>query len=489
MRSVSARLTRLGLRWRLAGLVVLLMLVCLGVAFAAVYRGTGTQIRGQIDTEISGDARDFAQSLRMAHADSASQISRTAGRYIAGQPFSTSSTLLFALVPGAATATNRPELFHPERPDNGETQAEQAAENRLSAQLVEVRMGYSTLSLPDIGDLRVLERALRLPEGKHGSRVVIGVGEPLAAVAHAQSGVARAFLLAGLVALAGALFGAYLIGAFVSRPLRRMAAVAAQVDEGDLQPRIHGRGGNGEEVRVLSEAFDHMLDRLAAAFAGQRAFVADASHELRTPLTVVRGQLEVLAAQSSPSGEEVRRVERLVQAEIARIARLVDDLLLLAKSEQSQFLRIEPIDLQDFVTTLWRGMTLIARRDFQLGTTPAGTLLADPDRLAQALRNVLANAIEHTKDPDGIVRLRVNAESQGSIAFVVEDDGPGIPSDQRARVLDRFHRTDAARDRSVGGTGLGLAIVETIVQAHGGSVVVTEADEGGARIELRLPGF
>jgi signal transduction histidine kinase len=105
-----------------------------------------------------------------------------------------------------------------------------------------------------------------------------------------------------------------------------------------------------------------MLDRLTDAFAGQRAFVADASHELRTPLTVIGGQLEVLASQPNPSGEEVRRVERLVRAEIARVSRLVDDLLLLAKAEQTQFLRLEPIDLPVYVQELWDGMSLIADR-------------------------------------------------------------------------------------------------------------------------------
>ena len=115
-----------------------------------------------------------------------------------------------------------------------------------------------------------------------------------------------------------------------------MAAVAARVDAGDLHPRIHDPGGQAQEVRVLTDSFNHMLDRLTDAFARQRAFVADASHELRTPLTVIRGQLEVLAAQQAPSPEEIRRVEALVQAEIARISRLVDDLLLLAKSEQTR---------------------------------------------------------------------------------------------------------------------------------------------------------
>ena len=138
-----------------------------------------------------------------------------------------------------------------------------------------------------------------------------------------------------MIALPGRLWPAELVGTRMARPLRRMAAVAARVDAGDLHPRIHDLGGEAGELQVLADAFNHMLDRLTEAFAGQRAFVADASHELRTPLTVIRGQLEVLAAQTAPSVSEVRRVERLVQAEIARISRLVDDLLLLAKAEET----------------------------------------------------------------------------------------------------------------------------------------------------------
>jgi signal transduction histidine kinase len=242
-------------------------------------------------------------------------------------------------------------------------------------------------------------------------------------------------------------------------------------------------------VRVLAEAFDHMLDRLTDAFAGQRAFVADASHELRTPLTVIRGQLEVLAAQDNPPGDEVRRVERLVGAEIARISRLVDDLLLLAKTEQAEFLRVEPIDLPPFVDELWRASTLLVERRFQLDPVPQGTLLADPDRLAQALRNLLTNAIEHTTPEQGLVLMRVQHTHNNHILFAVEDDGPGIPADQRERIFDRFQRIDAARDRASGGTGLGLAIVDAIAKAHGGCVTATQSLTGGARIELELPRF
>ncbi|MGA2454659.1 MAG: ATP-binding protein [Solirubrobacteraceae bacterium] len=480
------RLVPGGLRWRLAGWFTLVTLLCTAIVFVAVYRGTGTQLHRQIDSELTGDAAELAHNLMVAHARTPRELSRAATSYIDNQPFSASSTLLFVLVPGAGTSTNRPELFGSHLPDDGETAAEQEQENHLAARLPVAPDGFTTLTLPDVGNLRVLKRAVRVPSGLG---VTVGVGEPLASVAHAQRGVARAFILAGLLALAGALLASYLIGSRLSRPLRRMAAVAARVDAGDLHPRIHDPGDGGEEMAVLAEAFNHMLDRLTDAFAGQRAFVADASHELRTPLTVIRGQLEVLASQREPSGEEVRRVEGLVQAEIARIGRLVDDLLLLAKTEQVEFLRAESIDLPLYVGELWDGMSLLADRRFELGAVPRGTLRADPDRLAQALRNLVGNAIEHTAPEHGLVRMRVQALAGGRIRFLVEDDGPGIPLDQRERVFHRFHRTDPARDRASGGTGLGLAIVRAIADAHGGTVTAGASPEGGARFELELPGF
>jgi two-component system, OmpR family, sensor kinase len=480
------RLAGTGLRWRLTAWIAVVMMLSTGITFLAVYRGTGAQLRHQIDHELKGDASEFSRTLASSDDRSLRQVSEAATRYVRAQPFSASSTLLFAIVPGFGPSTNRPELFNAATPDGGETPVGQAQENRASERLTSAPDGYSTVHLPDIGQLRLLKHTVRLPGGV---RVSIGVGEPLVSVAHAQRGVAGAFILAAILTLAGALLASYLIGTRVSRPLRRMAAVAAQVDAGDLHPRIHDVGSQGDEVRVLADAFNHMLDRLTDAFAGQRAFVADASHELRTPLTVIRGQLEVLAAQPNPSGGEVRRVERLVQAEIARIGRLVDDLLLLAKTEQAQFLRVESVDLRPFVQDLWDGMSLLAERNYELAAVPAGTLRADPDRLAQALRNLLGNAVAHTAPGTGLVRLEVERGGADHLRFVVEDDGPGIPPDQRERVFDRFHRTDAARDRASGGTGLGLAIVRAIAEAHGGYVTAGEGPAGGARITLELPGF
>jgi len=189
------------------------------------------------------------------------------------------------------------------------------------------------------------------------------------------------------------------------------------------------------------------------------------------------------------SAKDVRRVERLVQAEVARISRLVDDLLLLAQSEEVDFLQVEAIDLHPFITELWDGIATTTDRTFTCGGVPDGLLLADPDRLAQALRNLAHNAIQHTEPGRGIVSLSVQVIEGRQIRLVVEDDGPGVPEAARERVFERFGRTDVARSRAAGGAGLGLAIVRAIAEAHEGTVVAGERAGGGGRFELKLPGF
>jgi signal transduction histidine kinase len=482
------RLAPPGVRGRLAALVALVTVASIAIAFAAVYSRTGTELRSQIDQELRGDASELATTLRHADdAETSPELAGVARSYVHDQPFSISSTMLFVQIPGAKIVTNRPRLFQELPPDEHETVAQQDRENELSQGLLTAPYGYSTLTLADVGQLRLLRVPVRLSASKR--LVTIGVGESLTNVARAQKGVARAFIVGGLVALACALLGAFLIGSRVARPLRRMAGVAARVDAGDLHPRIEDPGGLGDEVKVLADSFNHMLDRLTEAFASQRAFVADASHELRTPLTVIRGQLEVLAAQANPSESEIRRVGHLVQAEIARISRLVDDLLLLAKSEQTEFLRVRWIDLPSFVGELWDGMSLLGDRSFELGPLPPGTLRADPERVAQALRNLIANAIEQTVPERGLVRLTVQVDAGERVRFLIDDDGPGIPPEQREAVFRRFHRTDAARTRRAGGTGLGLAIARAIADAHGGSLTAEASPDGGARLVLVLPGF
>ena len=474
-----------GLRWRLTGMVAAVMLVSVAIIFYVVYTDTATELRAQIDRDITGDINQLAQVLRPHAGQDAPEIASSAQRYVQAQPYVSTSTLLFVLVPGATPAFNHQEIAASFRPDDGETVAEQATENSGSGSLLTPRLGYTEQPVPDIGSTRLLERSV--PVGR--IRVVIAAGEPLSIVERAQDGVARTFVLAGAVTIALALLASYFTGARISAPLRRMALIATRVDAGELEPRMQAPAGSGE-VQVLAEAFNNMLDRLTGELKGQREFIADASHELRTPITVIRGQLEVLAAEEHPSAADVRRAEQHVQREITRISRLVDDLLLLAQAEHTDFLRPERIELATFVEQLWDGISLTADRRFELGPVPAGTLFADADRLAQALRNLAGNSIAQTAESGGLIRLEVDEPAPGKIRFSVVDDGPGIALAERERVFERFHRTDPARSRAVGGAGLGLAIVRAIAEAHHGDVRAVEPGSGvGARVELVLPGF
>jgi two-component system OmpR family sensor kinase len=475
-------IARTSVRWRLVAWVTGVLVAVVAVIFVVVYEQTGNELRAEIDQDVAGDLSQLSQAVKSIRADSASSLLAQITTYLRAQPFGATSSLMFAEIPGRGSTSSPPGLLGSPVPDDGETMAEQQAENALGQSLLRAPARITTQEAPDIGNVRLDERVIRAG----GFSVRVGAGEPLAVVRRAQRSIVRSFAIAGALAFVLALIASYLAGASVSLPLRRMARVAARVDDGDLHPRMDTARLGGDELRVLAESFNRMLDRLAAAFAAQRDFIADASHELRTPLTVIGGQLEVLAAQEHPAPEEVRRVERLVAAEIARTSRLVDDMLLLARSERRDFLQYRTLDLAPFVDELWLGASIGQERTFELGPVPEATLTADPDRLAQALRNLIRNAIEHTAAPDGLVRLEVTARPGGVARFVVLDDGPGIEGAELEQVFERFHRTDEDRSRKTGGAGLGLAIVRAIAHAHGGEVHAVPSTRG-ARLELELP--
>jgi heavy metal sensor kinase len=457
------------LRWRLAALIGAVIVLSVGATYVAVYRGTGTQLRDQIDRELRADAEAFGRGGVPAGSPSPAAVERVARRYIASQPFRASARLLIVTLPGQPPISNEPLLVSPTSPSARELTAR--------------RPGYTSVTLGEIGALRVY----RTPVTRAGRPVaIVAVGESLTPVQRAEDQVKRTFIVAGSLTLLIGLLAGYLVAARTAWPLRRMARIAARVDAGDLSPRMTEKGPRNE-VRALADSFDLMLERLEDAFDRQRAFSSDASHELRTPLTVIRGQLEVLARQPDPSAGDVRRVERLVRVEILRMERLVDDLLVLARADEREFLRLRLMELPPYAEELLDGARPTAERRFELGPIPAGVVDADPDRLAQALRNLIRNAIEYTSD-GGLVRLTGSAAGD-RLTLAVEDDGPGIPPDQRERVFDRFHRMDSARTRVRGGAGLGLAIARAIAEAHGGTIYAGESPEGGARVAIVLPGF
>jgi two-component system, OmpR family, sensor kinase len=473
---------RLGLRGRLTAWIVAILMLAVGASFVAIYRGTGQQLRARLDRDLRAQAGAFAAALPASSASPA-QMERTLSRYVRDQPFTPSSQLLYAKLPNGHVVTNEPELLGlPGTPDHEqESPATQHAENAEGRALQSAPPGLSTVQAIDVGGIRLIIH----PVVRQGRTIAtLGVGEALEPVESAQHGVARTFLLAGLFALAAAVVAGYLVAVGISKPVRRMARTAAAVDAGDLSHRIE-LSGPRDEIQVLAEAFDHMLDRLDDAFTRQKEFASDASHELRTPLTVLRGQLEVLARQPEVSREDVAHTTLLVSSEIERMERLVDDLLMLARTEEGRPLELREIELRSHLRQLLDGLSLTADRRFVLGEVSDTIVRADPDRLSQVIHNLAQNAVAHT-DPGGLVRVSATANGRW-VHFEVDDDGPGIPPAQRDRVFDRFHRTDQSRARSEGGSGLGLAITRAIVEAHGGRIRATSSPEGGARIAFDLP--
>jgi two-component system, OmpR family, sensor kinase len=311
-----------------------------------------------------------------------------------------------------------------------------------------------------------------------------GEGPRIAPIRDAQSDVEKTFLLVGSATLIVALLAGYLVAVRASSPLRRFAATAARVDAGDLSPRLDADESMAAELRTLAEAFNHMLDRLDRAFARQRLFVSDASHELRSPLTAIRGQLEVLARAERPTRADVLRVEEMTQLEMRRAERLVDDLLALAQLDEGGVTaNLQEVQAGPYLRSFADGATA----GVEIGPVAEGVIRIDPDLIAQVIRNLLSNARRHA-GPQGRVAISARAEGR-TLVMTVDDDGPGVSPEERERVFDRFHRSDAGRDRVSGGSGLGLGIARSIVELQGGRIWFDDSPLGGARASFELHGF
>ena len=269
----------------------------------------------------------------------------------------------------------------------------------------------------------------------------------------------------------------------IAAPLRRIARVAAAAGAADLSIRVAPVAARGE-AGELARAFDHMLERLERAFRRQREFVSDASHELRTPLAVLRAQVQLLDRET----DEQRRHEatRTLLRRLDELDRLVGEMLTLASAEADQLIEPRTIDLAGFFEDLRRDLPLFGERDFRLQIVE-GTLQADLERITQVLRNLVRNAVTHTKPGD---RVLVAARARDSrVEITVSDTGPGIPPDQLEQIFERFHRLDGGRSRETGGSGLGLAIARAIVEAHGGSIQAESPPGQGATFRLELPNY
>ena len=230
-----------------------------------------------------------------------------------------------------------------------------------------------------------------------------------------------------------------------------------------------------EGLRQVSDANLRLLHR-------ERQFIQDASHELRTPITVALGHAELVERASREP--ELAEDARIVVDELQRLRRLADRLLLLATTEDPDFLSRSSVDIPELLAAALQRWAPIDRR-WRLEPTEPATVVGDADRLGLALDALVENAVKHTGPGD---EIRLGARAQGDlVAVVVADSGAGIPADRLDGIFERFARLDEARSRDLGGVGLGLAIVKAITQAHGGTVTVQSTPGGGSIFQLLLP--
>lgn len=281
-----------------------------------------------------------------------------------------------------------------------------------------------------------------------------------------------------LTLLALASIAAYVAAGRVLAPLRQAIDTARSIQETNLSSRIPVSGS--DDIAELGRTFNAMLDRLERVVQLQRDFVSDAGHELRTPITIVRGHLELMTDDPDDRAETLA----LVTDELDRMSRLVDDLLLLAKAERSDFLQVEPVDVGELLPAVLTKVSALAPREWQLGPVAEATVAGDRQRLTQALGQLAQNATQHS-EPGATIRLGAARDEQ-LVRLWVQDEGEGIEEADQDRIFERFARASTSVRRS-DGSGLGLAIVLAIAEAHDGHVELASRRGQGSTFAIVLP--
>ena len=302
------------------------------------------------------------------------------------------------------------------------------------------------------------------------------------------------FFAVGIVVLILLAFIARRIIGISLKPLTQVEETAEAFAKGDYSARLPEARGD-TEVGRLTWALNQMLSRIAESFAIRtaseeklRRFVADASHELRTPLTAIRGFAE-LHRQGAVKGEEkTAELIRRIEQESLRMSTLVEDLLLLARLDQSREMEKAPVDLKTLITEATASARAAGPNHQIEVLLPEDDVfvLGDSMRIHQVISNLLANARTHT--PNGTrIEVRLNSHDDG-ISVEVSDNGPGLSKADQERIFERFYRADPSRVRNGGeGTGLGLSIVDAVMRAHGGNVSVESEEGHGATFKLFFP--
>lgn len=316
-----------------------------------------------------------------------------------------------------------------------------------------------------------------------GEALVVAVGEPLERRDAALERLRELLFIAGPFALLLASYAGYQVTRAALRPVDRMRRRAEQITEHDTAERLPVPA-TSDEIEALGHTLNELLARLDAALARERRLLSDASHELRTPLSVLRTEIQ-LALRGERDAGELREALDSAGQEAERLSRLAEDLLVLARSDQGELpVRPEPLVAGELLEAAARRAAATAEagdRAIRNEAGADGVVLADPDRAAQALDNLVANSLAYG---GGEIVLYARATEAG-IELHVRDAGEGFPREFLDRAFERFSRADPGR--SGRGTGLGLAIVDAIARAHGGQAGAQNAEGGGADVWLSLP--
>ena len=284
--------------------------------------------------------------------------------------------------------------------------------------------------------------------------------------------------IVGLAVLSVAILLAWLVAGRMLAPVRDLEVLARSITDTDLTSRLEV--GRDDEIGRLTQAFNAMLDRVEGAFRSQAQFLDDAGHELRTPITVIRGSLEVLGDDDADQAE----VRAVMLDELDRMGRMVNDLLLLARAERPDFLRLDTFESALFASDVQAKAPALADRNWIDGGHAVGQVVGDRHRLTQAWMQLVQNAVQHTGAGDGIeIGSRLSA---GVLELWVGDSGPGVAIEDREAIFHGFARR-GDRQRDGEHFGLGLPIVRAIAETHGGRVTVGTAALGGALFVISVP--
>ncbi len=343
-----------------------------------------------------------------------------------------------------------------------------------------------TLETPG-ADFRVVTQALPSSIGS------VVVAQSLADFDRTTHKINRIFLLIGLIVLLLIAFAARQVIKLSMKPLEDVEATAQKIAAGDLSARLENYEPD-TEVGRLSTSLNTMLGRIEESFAVRtesenklRRFVADASHELRTPLTAIRGFAELHRQGAVPDGEKTKELLGRIEKESVRMGALVEDLLLLARLDQSRDIESHPVDLSHVIEeTVASASAAGPDHPITVEMPKELFILGDSGRIYQVMTNLLANARVHT--PAGTaINVLARAEEDG-VYISVADNGPGLSEEDQKRIFERFFRADPSRQRtSQEGSGLGLSIVDSVMQAHGGKVGVVSKPGQGTTFTLFFP--